>query len=93
MFSSHVTSAVQHSWDQVPHKRRFGDMDPQCLCPSIKALPAVKGTHEQHRPVALQTSCKKKKILQIISCIFISHQSLGGLEPRTSAGSGLYSVQ
>lgn len=45
MFSSHVTSAVLHSWDQVPHKRRFGDMDPQCLCPSVKALSAVKGTH------------------------------------------------
>lgn len=43
MFSSHVTSAVQHSWHQVPHKRRFGDMDLQCLCPSVKALSAVKG--------------------------------------------------
>lgn len=45
MLSSHVTSAVPHGWDQVPHQRRPGDTDPECLCPSFKALSALKGTH------------------------------------------------
>lgn len=77
-----MTSAVQHSWVQVPHQRRFGDMDPQCLYPSIKALSAVKGTH------GTTLTCSSANILSVIF-LHLHNPS----EPRTSAGSGLYSLQ